>query len=321
MDLPQEQLQFLHIGNILDETIKITAKSPKTFLLVALTLILPLSLAILCNSIFTFPLFLLIDISHPIKFLFIYEIYHIILIVLAILSTSAVVFISASIYTSKPVSFLSTMSAIPNLFSRLFKTFLCISLLMSVYNLLILLVINLVTFPESSDKIFINLLFIFFIFAIALALVHVQVYITALCFMASAVSVLEPVNGFSAFKKSYRLLKGKTMMVFFLTYFYVLPSVGMNMVSGIVVFADVGDPVSLVFRIVSGGFLVAFFVLLNLGGLVTISVLYYVCKSYHCETIDKTALFDHLEGYLGEYVPLMSTSNSSSTIQMEIVNL
>ncbi|XP_047326289.1 uncharacterized protein LOC124929956 [Impatiens glandulifera] len=243
-----------------------------------------------------------------------------ILIVLSILSTSAVVFISASIYTSKPVSFLSTMSAIPNLFSRLFKTFLCISFVLTLYNLLILLVINLVTFPES-DKIFINVLFIFLIFAVALALFHVQVYITALCFMASAVSVLEPVNGFSAFKKSYQLLKGKKTMVFFLMYSYVILSGIVNWGSGIVVFGEVGDVLSLVFRIAYGGFLVGLLVVGNLGGLVTISVFYYVCKSYHCETIDKTALFDHLEGYLGEYVPLMSTSNSSSTIQMEIVNL
>ncbi|XP_047326288.1 uncharacterized protein LOC124929955 [Impatiens glandulifera] len=316
MDLSQEQLQYLTVGNILKETTRIPTKSPKTFFLVTLTLILPLSLAMLGNSIFTFPLFLLIDISHPIKFLFIYELYHIILIVLAILSTSAVVFISASIYTSKPVSFLSTMSAIPNLFSRLFKTFLCISLLLSVYNLLILLVVNLVTIPES-DNIFISVLLILGMVAIAFAFFHVQVYITALCFMASAVSVLEPVNGFSAFKKSYQLLKGKTTMVFFLMYSYVLISGIVKWASGIMVFGGEEDIVlSLVFRIAYGGFMVGLLVVWNLCGLVTISLFYYVCKSYHCETIDKTALFDHLGGYLGEYVPLMS---DSSAIQMEVV--
>ncbi|KAK7849110.1 hypothetical protein CFP56_003771 [Quercus suber] len=34
------------------------------------------------------------------------------------------------------------------------------------------------------------------------------------------------------------------------------------------------------------------------------TVLYFVCKSYHHENIDKSALSDHLEVYLGEYVPL-----------------
>ncbi|KAL7242822.1 hypothetical protein ACSBR1_015252 [Camellia fascicularis] len=33
------------------------------------------------------------------------------------------------------------------------------------------------------------------------------------------------------------------------------------------------------------------------------SVFYYVCKSYHHHGIDKSALYDNLGGYLGEYVP------------------
>ncbi|KAK2399447.1 polyadenylate-binding protein 1-B-binding protein [Trifolium repens] len=44
--------------------------------------------------------------------------------------------------------------------------------------------------------------------------------------------------------------------------------------------------------------------LLFLFGLVLQTVLYLVCKSYHHENIDKSALADHLEVYLGEYVPL-----------------
>ncbi|XP_050255061.1 uncharacterized protein LOC126700942 [Quercus robur] len=39
-------------------------------------------------------------------------------------------------------------------------------------------------------------------------------------------------------------------------------------------------------------------------GVATLTVLYFVCKSYHHENIDKSALKDHLEVYLGEYVPL-----------------
>nr|CAD1840539.1 unnamed protein product [Ananas comosus var. bracteatus] len=57
--------------------------------------------------------------------------------------------------------------------------------------------------------------------------------------------------------------------------------------------------------------LVALLVLLNLLGLLVQSIFYYVCKSFHRQPIDKTALFDHLGGYLGEYVPL------KSSIQME----
>lgn len=58
-------------------------------------------------------------------------------------------------------------------------------------------------------------------------------------------------------------------------------------------------------------FLVALLLLVNLVGLLVQSVFYYVCKSYHHQEIDKSALQDHLGGYLGEYVPL------KSGIQME----
>ncbi|XP_047326287.1 uncharacterized protein LOC124929954 [Impatiens glandulifera] len=315
MDPSQEKLQNDHdltIAHIIKETTRIPTKSPKTFFLVTLTLILPLSLAMIANSIFTFPVFLLTHITHPIRFFFLYDIYHIILIALSILSTSAVVFISASIYTSKPVSFSSTMSAIPNLFARLFKTFLYISLVFSLHNLLLILFVHLAIIAEETYS---SLLTTFVILAVAVVLMQVQIYITALSSMASAVSVLEPVNGFCAFKKSYQLLKGKTAMIFYLMHSYVFFSFCVNLFSGTAVIGR-GVECSLVFRIVFGGFLVGLLVVLNLYGLVMISVFYYVCKSYHCETIDKTALFDHL----GEYVPLTSTSTtSSSTIQMEVV--
>ena len=53
-------------------------------------------------------------------------------------------------------------------------------------------------------------------------------------------------------------------------------------------------------------------VYVNLIGLLVQSMLYYVCKSYHHQSIDKSALSDHLEEYLGAYVPL-----KSGNIQME----
>jgi len=54
--------------------------------------------------------------------------------------------------------------------------------------------------------------------------------------------------------------------------------------------------------------------LVNLIGLLTQSVFYFVCKSYHHESIDKSSLSDHLEVYLGDYVPL----NKNSSIQLKI---
>jgi hypothetical protein len=46
--------------------------------------------------------------------------------------------------------------------------------------------------------------------------------------------------------------------------------------------------------------------------LVTQTVVYLVCKSYHHESLDKANISDHLEVYLGDYVPL-----KASDVQME----
>ncbi|KAL7208495.1 hypothetical protein ACSBR1_030273 [Camellia fascicularis] len=43
---------------------------------------------------------------------------------------------------------------------------------------------------------------------------------------------------------------------------------------------------------------------LGYGGDKGTTVIYFVCKTYHHENIDKWTLSDHLEVYLGEYVPL-----------------
>ena len=56
MDLPPEELQFLTIPDLLRETTSIPKQSPKTFYLITLTLVFPLSFAILAHSLFTHPL-------------------------------------------------------------------------------------------------------------------------------------------------------------------------------------------------------------------------------------------------------------------------
>lgn len=135
-------------------------------------------------------------------------------------------------------------------------------------------------------------------------------YITALWHLASVVSVLEPLYGFAAMKKSYELLKGKTRMAGVLVFGYLAICAAIGSVFGVVVVHG-GDRYGVFPRIVVGGFLVGVLVIVNLVGLLVQSVFYYVCKSYHHQEIDKIALHDHLGGYLGEYVPL------KSSIQME----
>ncbi|CAI9090582.1 OLC1v1025386C1 [Oldenlandia corymbosa var. corymbosa] len=153
------------------------------------------------------------------------------------------------------------------------------------------------------------ILFLFSVVVVFVLFLVVHVYISALWHLASVVSVLEPVYGLAAMKKSYELLKGRTQMAFGLVFGYLaICGVISGLFSTIVVH---GGDYGVLSRILVGGFLVGVLVIVNLVGLLVQSVFYYVCKSFHHQGIDKGALYDHLGGYLGEYVPL------KSSIQME----
>ncbi|XP_004293771.1 PREDICTED: uncharacterized protein LOC101293075 [Fragaria vesca subsp. vesca] len=316
MDLAPEELQFLSLPDILRESTSIPKLSPKTFYLITLTLIFPLSFAILAHSLFTHPLLNQLQgpstdpaqLHHKWTLLLLFQFFYLIfLFAFSLLSTAAVVFTAASLYTSKPVSFSNTLSAIPKVFKRLFITFLWVSLLMVAYNLLFLGFLVLLIIAVDSQN---PLLLLFSGLAIFVLFLVVHVYITALWHLASVVSVLEPVYGFAAMRKSYELMKGKTGMAFVLVFGYLTSCGIIGWVFGTVVVHG-GSDYGVFVRIVVGGFLVGLLVIVNLVGLLLQSVFYYVCKSYHHQGIDKSALHDHLGGYLGEYVPL------KSSIQME----
>lgn len=312
MDIAPEELQFLTVSDILKESTSIPKLSPRTFYLITLTLIFPLSFAILAHSLFTHPL--LSQIQDPYgshssewtKLLIFQFFYLIFLFAFSLLSTAAVVFTVASLYTSKPVSFSNTLSAIPSVFKRLFITYLWVSLTMVVYNVIFLCFLVLLIVAIDTQN---PVLFVFSVIVVFVMFLVVHVYITALWHLASVVSVLEPVYGFAAMKKSYELLKGKIGLAFFMVFGYLVVCAAINGVFGSVVVH--GWDYGVFTRVVVGGFLVGVLVIVNLVGLLVQSVFYYVCKSYHHEGIDKSALHDHLGGYLGEYVPL------KSSIQME----
>ncbi|GAV74400.1 hypothetical protein CFOL_v3_17880 [Cephalotus follicularis] len=316
MDLAQEELQFLRIQDILKESISIPKQSPKTFYLITLTLIFPLSFAILAHSLFTHPLVNQINnhilnptqTRHEWTLLLIFQFcYLLFLFAFSLLSTAAIVFTAASLYTSKPVSFSNTISAIPKVFKRLFITFLWVTLLMLVYNTVIFVFFLLFIIAIDLNN---TLLAIFSVLVIFVLFLVVHVYITALWHLASVVSVLEPVYGFAAMKKSYELLKGKIRTAMALVFGYLAICAVISGIFGSVVVHG-GEKYGVFVRIVVGGFSVGVLVIVNLIGLLVQSVFYYVCKSYHHQGIDKSALHDHLGGYLGEYVPL------KSSIQME----
>ncbi|KAK1257269.1 hypothetical protein QJS04_geneDACA022928 [Acorus gramineus] len=319
MDLPLEELQFLSLTSILKESITIPRSSPRTFTLLTLTLIFPLSFASLAHSLFTHPLLLHLQHSHSssstrrdvLLLLFYQLLYLLLLFSFSLLSTASVVFSVASLYTSKPLSFSTSLSALPSILPRLFRTFLWVSLLMVLYNLIFAFSVVLVVIAIDADNSF---LFAVSLFVSLSLFLIVHVYITALWHLASVISVLEPVCGLAAMRKSRELLRGRTRMAAALVFFYLSACGFVGGVFGTVVVRG-GEDYGVFTRILVGGFLVGVLVVVNLVGFLVQSVFYYVCKSYHHQPIDKSALYDHLGGYLGEYVPL------KSSIQMENLDM
>ncbi|CAH8345372.1 unnamed protein product [Eruca vesicaria subsp. sativa] len=293
-----------HQRNPTRESTSISKHSPKTFFLITLTLIFPLSFAILAHSFLTQPILLPQLNQWTFLLVLINFFYLTFLFAFSLLSTAAVVFTVASLYTSKPVSFSSTTSAIPLLLPRLFTTFVRVCALMLAYHTVfsIFLVANDLQINVGSA--------VFSSVVIKVLFLVVHVYMTALWHLASVVSVLEPVKGFAAMKKSYELLRGKTIVACSMVFIYLALCAVVYGVFGEVVVRG-GEDHGVLARIVAGGFLVCVLAVVNLVGFLVQSVFYYVCKSFHRQGIDKSALNDHLGGYLGEYVPLQSS------IQME----
>ncbi|OAY77421.1 hypothetical protein ACMD2_14759 [Ananas comosus] len=321
MDLGQmEEAESLRVGvtDVLRESVSVPRASPRTFALITLTLIFPLSFAVLAHSLFTHPILLHLLRSYD--------------------RDGSASSSSSSRASDSPTSSSSSPSPssppppsssrsppstppsrspspppsppCPHL-PRLFRTFLWVSLLMLLYNVafgLSVLLLLLLSDARSAASLLL-------LAAVVVAFLAAHVYISALWHLASVVAVLEPVCGLAAMAKSRQLLRGRTRVAAVLVTAYLAAC---GLVASLFRAAVVKYPdeegsiwVSPLGKVLVGGALVALLVLLNLLGLLVQSIFYYVCKSFHRQPIDKTALFDHLGGYLGEYVPL------KSSIQME----
>ncbi|KAG6592157.1 hypothetical protein SDJN03_14503, partial [Cucurbita argyrosperma subsp. sororia] len=135
--------------------------------------------------------------------------YLVIFIVLSLLSTSAVVYTVASIYTGRDVTYKPVMSVVPKVWKRLLLTFLCVFISFIGYSIASVLAISFLFFLiilifGSVGAGVIILLYIIQIIYLAGAF-----YLTAIWQLSNVVSVLEDSYGFKAMSKSYSLVKGK----------------------------------------------------------------------------------------------------------------
>ncbi|KAF8030839.1 hypothetical protein BT93_D0128 [Corymbia citriodora subsp. variegata] len=322
MDREQEEMQFLSFVGIPRESCKVIFTWRKIFTQITLALIVPLAFVFLLHIEVSDVLFSKIRhneiqlgetrpetprynrissvLSKELAVYWLFQaLYFTALLVFSLLSTSAVVYTIACIYTGREVAFGKVMSVVPKVWRRLMVTFLCIFVAMFVYNVVAVVILFTCAIFVGDKKLFFPIFIL-----VGIAYVVGLVYMTIVWQLASVVSVLEEDYGVKAMKKSKDLIKGKmgvSMIIFFVV------DVSLFLIR--FAFARLvvhGRSAATLGRSGYGALCFLLLSILMLFGLVVKTVIYFVCKSYHHENIDKSALSDHLEVYVGEYAPLKS---------------
>ncbi|XP_066352341.1 uncharacterized protein [Miscanthus floridulus] len=232
------------------------------------------------------------------------------LLLLSLLSVAASVFSVASVYSAKrdALTFPRVLSVVPRVWRRLAATFLAaFALLVAYHAVAALLFVGLLVAAENSNGSGGGLAGLL-AFLVAVAYLVGLVYLSVVWHLASVVSVLEDYKGFAAMRKSKDLIKGKlvTAGVIFFTLNLVFAVVEFGFRAWVVRGSGAGS------RLLLGLLMLAALCCVVMFALVSQTVVYLVCKSYHHESLDKANISDHLEVYLGDYVPL-----KASDVQME----
>lgn len=327
MDRDQEDLQFLGLFGIYAESGKLIFRCRKILTQIALALILPLCVVFLAHGQvleilyekIAFNEFLLEDTEksssnyHKLSdlvsteravYMLLKVLCFVLILAFSLLATSAVVYTVACVYTSREITFAKVMSVVPRVWKRLIVTFLCTFTAFFLYNSVFALFIYLwgATVADSSLG---TAAMVVLLISYAVGFV----YMTVIWQLGSVVAVLEDCCGFKAVMKSRRLIKGKMVaaVVIFVKVIVCLV-VAYYMFWNYTVEWSVTESVKV--NVGTGAVCVVVMMQLILLGLVVQTVVYFVCKSYHRENIDKCALSDHLELYYsGDYVPLTEVAN------------
>ncbi|KAK9069465.1 hypothetical protein SSX86_011369 [Deinandra increscens subsp. villosa] len=311
MDKPQEEMQELGFFGIYKESIKTILSLKKIFTKITLAFILPMSFIFLFHFVIARIIDWKIDrdeeraynsnvenehlyrkISSEWIWYWIFKIIYLsFLLLFSLLTTAAVVYTIADTYLGNEVTFNKVVKVVPKVWKRLALTFLWTYFGFFIYNV----VAGVVFLIWETTTTFSTFGVVMFYVILAIYLVGF-IYITALWQLASVVTVLESSYGLRAMIKGNELIKGKRWLSWFV--FFVLHGIFL----GILI---------LFFVLAWDGFLgvlvgiVCVFLLMNLFllGYVCTTMLYFVCKSYHCEAIDMIGLSSQLGGYLGEFEP------------------
>nr|XP_043639152.1 uncharacterized protein LOC122610223 [Erigeron canadensis] len=330
MDKPQEEMQFLGLFGIYKETIKTIISWRKIFTQITLTFILPLAIIFLAHMEVSNLISRKImqtdfqkHITRPgtlryskltdalrsewIIYWLLKATYFTFLIVFSLLSTSAVIYTTACIYTSRNLTFTSVLNVVPKVWKRLFVTFLCAFVVYLIYNLLaiLILVLYMVHFPDNTFGVV--------VFHVMLILYFMGfVYISIIWQMACVVSILDNFYGVKAMMKSKDLIKGKRWVAIIVFTKLHLSFFAIQIIFELLVVY--GHALGVWRRVGFALFCFLALMILFLFGLVAQTILYLTCKSYHYESINKSSLGDLLEDYLGDYEAL---NNGDDNVQLE----
>ncbi|XP_076901321.1 uncharacterized protein LOC143555698 [Bidens hawaiensis] len=332
MDRTSQDMKRVGFFGIFKHSFKIIFKSTKIFAQIALTLILPLAIVFLAHIEITnrylilsriknneqyFSIYLSTTVTNLLYYILFKIVYLTLLAVFCVLSTATIVFTVVSVYTDRDVVFKKVMTlVVPNIWKKIFITFVTIYFTLFIYNAMYAFVLAISQSMFTHDSVF----RIVVVTIIRILLVFPFLYLTIVWQLASVVTVLEKIHGFKALKKGKRLASGKIMVgmgIAFVLYgflygiiltVYILCVEHGNELYG----DDSGLP--MIWRVMIGilcGILVMMVFLLFI---VTQTVLYLVCKSYHQEAIDKLSLSTFLSAYIRE---TMVNPKTDEEIQLE----
>ncbi|PKA57721.1 hypothetical protein AXF42_Ash016767 [Apostasia shenzhenica] len=334
MDCEPEELQFLGLIGIYREATKLILSWRRLFSQIAATLIVPLSILFLVHIEISHLLFSQINrnedalehtaagspseqrLLHRLSsewsaFLLFKSVYLVALLIYSLLSTAAVVYTVASACTAKHdllLSYRKVLSIVPKVWRRLAHTFLAAFVFLVAYNLLALFIfVSFILMVRSNAST------IFVAFVLGIVYLAGLVWISVIWHVASVVSVLEEACGVDAMRRSRELVRGKMGIAAAIFFMMNLVFVGIELAFRLLVVGG-GSPAAA--RVCLAAALLALMSVVVLFALVVQTVVYFVCKSYRHESIDKSALADHLEVYLGDYVPLKERD-----VQMEQIHV
>lgn len=294
---------FAGVVGICSEAVKILRSYTRHFLNMAGTLVLPLGIFLFSHSLASEPLLHKLakmgrnEQRMDAEFVGLYLVavlYLIFVLALSLFATAAIVYSVACIYTGKGISYMRVIRVVPKVWSRLMNTFLWAHILLSFYYAAFMTLLLALLLIQETSGVSMTVLMVPSALVFNVFLVHFNLVWS----LASVVSVLEDTKGVSAMKRSNILIAGKRLAGFYLFCIYATCIIGMlGLFGGLAQRSKVG-------RLFLGVLLLVSWTAVTLVAIVIQSIFYFVCKSYHQESIDRSALSEKLDGYLGDYMPL-----------------